>query len=198
MQKKIITGFILITILSSISYLFYQQEIKYWVPTPVPEDHVHIEIGTEVRFAGFVPEKKKFIHFYNPNCPCSKFNFASYKQLINDYQQHFELYAVVQETAEGIRSSELDYLKKLGVKLIVDQDKEIAKKFGVYSTPQVVLMDEEDKIYYRGNYNQTRYCTNKQSSFAKMAIDSLINGKTYLFPNTAFTAYGCSLERKTD
>ncbi len=198
MKRSLLALASLTLIITCIGYIFYTQELQYWLPTPVPEDYKEVPIGEFVSLENFNEGKKKFIHFYNPNCPCSKFNFTTYKELLKNYSGEFECYAVVQETLEGISQRDLDYLKKLNVTLIADEDKTIAKAMGVYATPQIVLLDEANSIYYRGNYNQSRYCTNAVTSYAQIAIDSLLVKSQFYFPATAFTAYGCPLERHAD
>ncbi|MEP6930797.1 MAG: AhpC/TSA family protein, partial [Flavobacterium sp.] len=61
-----------------------------------------------------------------------------------------------------------------------------------------VIIDPSQNLYYRGNYNKTRYCTNADSNYAQMAIDSLL--KQTLSPSfdaLALRAYGCSLPKCT-
>ncbi|MFY0687882.1 MAG: hypothetical protein JXQ90_11985 [Cyclobacteriaceae bacterium] len=198
MKQTLLTTFILFLIFGTIAVLFYQQEIRYWLPTPIPADYADVSTSTKVTNSFFEDNQRpKFVHFFNPECPCSKFNLTSYKTLISAYKDDFECFAVVQNSGEGIASDDLKFLKELNVTLIVDQDQHLAKQLGVYSTPQLALLDSDNQLYYRGNYNQARYCTNPQTFYAKMAIDSLINGQLYTIPNPAFVAYGCSLERHT-
>ena len=77
-------------ILFLIGYLFYIQEIKYWIPTPIPQGFEHVALGSKVHLKSFNSPGKKFIHFYNPNCPCSKFNTRSYKDLLRKYRDKFD------------------------------------------------------------------------------------------------------------
>ena len=47
---------------------------------------------------------------------------------------------------------------------------------------------------YRGNYNVTRYCRERETEFARLAIESVLSGRTPPpFPAAATTAYGCPL-----
>jgi hypothetical protein len=65
---------------------------------------------------------------------------------------------------------------------------------GVYSTPQVVLVDTQSSIFYRGNYNLSRYCLSKNTKFAELAIQDLLAGKTApSFLSLVTEPYGCSL-----
>ena len=77
-------------------------------------------------------------------------------------------------------------------------DAEIATSCGVYSTPQAVLLDREHKLYYRGNYNSSRYCTDEKTSYAKIAIAGLLHDHARLiFSQLALRAYGCRLPNCT-
>ncbi len=196
--RATIAALSLVVIVSMIGYLFYQNEIQYWIPTPVPKDYEEVAMGSVVSTDLYREGEKKFIHFFNPKCPCSKFNFTTYKNLIKKYGDEFQCFAVVQETTEGVKEEDVAYLRKLGVKLVADKDKTLAKRLGVYSTPQIVLLDEQNELYYRGNYNLARYCTNPNSDYSKMAIETFLIDLPLDVPSTAFTAYGCSLDRKTN
>ena len=51
---------------------------------------------------------------------------------------------------------------KFGLDIPVLFDSSLAKACGVYSTPQAVLIDNNQNLYYRGNYNRSRYCTRQK------------------------------------
>ena len=83
---------------------------------------------------------------------------------------------------------------KLGVDIPVLFDGALPAACGVYSTPQAVLLDTHRRLYYRGNYNQSRYCTDEKTSYAKIAIEGLLHAQSRLaFGQLALRAYGCSL-----
>ena len=87
-----------------------------------------------------------------------------------------------------------DIQDKFGLNIPILFDQSIAAACGVYSTPQAVLLDTDHKLYYRGNYNKSRYCTDKKSNYAQMAIDSLLMKQhNPIFSQTALKSYGCSL-----
>ena len=111
------------TIAGLIVHLFYKNEVQYWIPTPVPANYVNVSMGSTIASDVYATEDKKFIHFFNPNCPCSKFNLTTYKNLIKKYGDDFKCFAVVQESIKGIKEADVAYLKKLGVTLIADKIK---------------------------------------------------------------------------
>ena len=83
----------------------------------------------------------------------------------------------------------------LPIPAFVDADQSIARSVGVYATPQAVILDRWQRLVYRGNYNISRYCTARQTEFARLALESLLHdpAQPVRMPTVATTAYGCSL-----
>lgn len=193
-MKKLITIALLFVISSSIAYIFWYTDWKYSLPTPVPKQYHPVATGTYVDLEGKLPvsgDKPVFLHFFNPDCPCSRFNIPYFKALIRKYGEKISFGIVVLNnkdyTARQIQS-------KFDVDIPVSFDSTIAAACGVYSTPQAVLLDATRRLYYRGNYNRSRYCTDTRSNYAQMAIDSLFaNIHQPIFAGYALKAYGCQL-----
>ncbi len=194
---KIVVVSLLILIGASISFVFWKQELQYVTPTPVPHDYQPVTVNHTVELAS-LPLKENHkpihLHFFNPDCPCSRFNIDQFMSLVRTYNEEIDFYVVVptQEHQESVN------IKFKGiVSVLVDPEQEIAREFGVYSTPQAVLVDTTGKLFYRGNYNRTRYCLDPKTNFAKMAIESIIAGESAPdFHAEATTSYGCELKEK--
>ena len=93
---------------------------------------------------------------------------------------------------------EEDIQDKVGLDLPVSFDRALAARCGVYSTPQAVLIGADHTLFYRGNYNKSRYCTDKATNYAQMAVDSLLGAKADAsFPLAALKSYGCELPNCT-
>jgi hypothetical protein len=73
------------------------------------------------------------------------------------------------------------------------QDAALAASCGVYSTPQAVILSPGKQLFFRGNYNSSRYCTNKKSEYARQALDNLLHNLPVVHNPSAITAYGCRL-----
>jgi len=178
-----------------ISYLFWMNEWKYTLPTPVPEKYETVKPGAVVELGNTVqlPESRPvFLHFYNPDCPCSRFNIPHVRSLVTSYGNEISFAIVVMSNND--KYSEEDIRDKFNVKIPVYFDKTIAPRCGVYSTPQAVLLDESRRLYYRGNYNKSRYCTDRNTNYAQMAIDTLLQKQiSPVFSDIATRAYGCEL-----
>ena len=84
--------------------------------------------------------------------------------------------------------------EKIGLELPVVFDQTVAERCGVYSTPQAAILDKDQKLYYRGNYNSSRYCTEEKTAYAKIALAGLLNSESLpVMTAQAVKAYGCSL-----
>ncbi|MDR7209404.1 thioredoxin fold domain-containing protein [Flavobacterium piscis] len=199
MLKKILLSLWISFLLGIIFVLFWQNEFQYSLPTPIPENHHDIATGTRINLGKDVVSalnKPTFIHFFNPDCPCSRFNVPHVSGLIKKYGDKINFKVVVLNKNKDFTTEEIQ--NKFNAKVPVFFNGDIAAECGVFSTPQAVLLDASQNLYYRGNYNKTRYCTNADSNYAQMAIDSLLhqNNKPS-FDALALKAYGCSLPKCT-
>ncbi len=157
MRKGLLTCWLML-LLGGICSLFWYNEWKYSLPTPVPRNYHIVNIGEQVNLTGKINSengKPLFIHFFNPDCPCSRFNIPHFKSLVKKYGNQFTFAVVVinkekQYTAQEIKD-------KYDLDLPVLCDTTIAAACGVYSTPQAAIIDVNQQLYYRGNYNKSRY-----------------------------------------
>jgi hypothetical protein len=128
---------LVITILGTcslgISSFFWHQEYQYSLPTPVPENYHAVAKGQFINLAdaGLLKKGPLFLHFYNPDCPCSRFNASHIKSLIRNYSDSVELIIVVPDkkslsTAKKEFGDNLEYF--------VDGKQALAHAAGVYST----------------------------------------------------------------
>ena len=197
MLKKLLAGLWFTLLLLAISVLFWKNEFKYSLPTPIPENYSAIAIGSKVNLKCCNTDSRPiFIHFFNPDCPCSRFNIPHVSSLIKEYGDRINFKIVVLNKEKTFTIEEIQ--QKFDAKIPVYFDENIAKNCGVFSTPQAVLLDASQNLYYCGNYNKTRYCTNADSNYAQMAIDALLKQtKTPSFDALALRAYGCSLPKCT-
>lgn len=195
--RKITLLVILSSIAFTIGYVFWQQELKYAAPTPIPSDYKHVPVYTPVGRKLFTSEelaKPVHLHFYNPDCPCSKFNLDHFKNLVAKYKGAIDFYVVITDQAHYASvKNKFDG----DVTVLVDEDEKMADACGVYSTPQAVILNKQGELFYRGNYNKARYCTDKNSNYAELALDAILAGNAAPdFGQLATTSYGCEITEK--
>ena len=139
--------FALLLCFGGIVAIFWYQELQYSLPTPVPANYKAIPVGhvvQDVKLVSALPEGPLFLHFYNPDCPCSRFNANHLKSLIRMYQDSVQLFIVV-PSAKAKKKAVNEFGKHL--EYIVDDHQKIASAYGVYATPQAVLVDREENYF---------------------------------------------------
>jgi hypothetical protein len=187
-------------LLGSIGIALWQADGRYSLPTPRPDSLVQsASLATEVlarlrAAAGARSEAEPLlVHFYNPGCPCSRFNRDHVLGLVRDFGARVAELALV-ELPEGEPPGGIAFDEQLGMNALRESDGALARALGVYSTPQAVLLDGAGKVYFRGNYNQSRYCTREESDYVRIATTALLAGLTCPpMPAEALRAYGCEL-----
>ena len=196
-MKIILSIAILFVAILGITYFFWEQEAQYLAPTPVPVCYSGIPVGQQILFDTQLINSHAhpvLLHFFNPACPCSRFNLSHFQALKRKYQGSVIFYAIIPETADLEKAR---MLLENSIPVFKDTKSVFSKACGVYSTPQAVLLDQTNHLYYRGNYNKSRYCTRKENNYTEIAIQSLLTGLTLpSFNKAATTAYGCPLSLK--
>ncbi len=185
----------------SILFVFWKQEWKYLVPTPVPENYKIILPKTTINLDSLVElDKTKpiFLHFFSPDCPCSKYNIVHFRYLVEKYQNKINFYAVLFSEDINYTKNDFKNVYNVDIPVIIQNGSKIAELCGVYSTPQAIIIKQNAKrnnvLFYRGNYNKSRYCNDKNTNFAELAIIDLLEGKEPPnFGELATKAYGCEL-----
>lgn len=198
-MRVFLAAMLALSILTAIGLIFWQQEWQFSKPTPIPENFVDFQSGDSIpddllTSLGIEKDEQLFVHFYNFDCPCSRFNIKEFENLTIRYESEVKFLAVLETV--GKDQNEIQKFKDkydLGIQIHLDETGAIAEKLGVYSTPQAVLIKNQ-QIYYKGNYNKARFCTTKNTKFASLALKAMVNGKEPpVFPELATIAYGCEL-----
>jgi len=192
-MKKIILGAWLMILLIIIGMLFWISEWRYGLPTAVPSNYHAVKQGEHISLPIRVDDTLKpvFLHFFNPACPCSRFNIPAFRKLAVKYSGQVN-FAIIVLSSEHYTVKEIQ--QKFDLKIPVFFDAPTAVACGVYATPQVALLDSRRRLFYRGNYNSSRYCTNESTNYAAIALYSLVRNEHHTaFGALALRAYGCSL-----
>ncbi|MCJ8208475.1 thioredoxin fold domain-containing protein [Mucilaginibacter sp. RS28] len=194
-KRKAFAVIWLIGILSCIGGLFWYNEWQYTLPTPVPAGYKAVNKGVKISLDKneiHLKQKSKplFLHFFNPDCPCSRFNIKAFKELASRYGTQVD-FAVVVISKKKFTQQQIQQQFSLQIPVLFDT--RLARRCGVYSTPQAVLLGRDSRLFYRGNYNSSRYCTQERTNYARQAIDGLLDQKEVSFDELALRSYGCSL-----
>ena len=193
MKKWLATAWLTLLMVVIFSFFWYNQ-LVYSLPTPVPSNYHPVSNGKKINLgSNFKKDNSKpvFLHFFNPDCPCSRFNIDQFKSLVKSYHDEVN-FAVILLSDKHYTESEIQ--NRFGVDVPVYADSALAASCGVYSTPQAVVLKHDQTLYYRGNYNKSRYCTDVKTNFAKMALHGVVKHQPLtILDNYAFKAYGCTV-----
>lgn len=185
--------------LSTAVAAFWYQDWQYSLPTPRPDDLEQASFGTPVDtmsiFGRAADGRVLVVHIVDPDCPCSRFNRDHLRSLVTRFGSRVSFLALVQGRDDGdaLTRSFADW--DIPVEVVADPGGSRARRLGVYSTPQAVVIDQDSRLYFRGNYNAGRYCVDRRTEFARIAIESLLAGRPLpSLPLEATVAYGCPLQ----
>lgn len=181
--------------------IFWYQDWRYSLPTPRPKLLEQPAVGTRLDLPESLQsllaptgQRPVLLHFINPDCPCSRFNLEHVRRLQQEFGQQVDIVAVT----EGANVATLhEHFARLHwqVPVVWDTSRSLAKLTGVYATPQAVVLDSQRRLFYRGNYNTSRYCTAEETEFARIALDALLKQTTnpVIESEQATRSYGCAL-----
>ena len=193
MKKWLAAAWLTFLMVVIISFFWYNQ-LVYSLPTSVPTGYQTVHTGNKIKLLdefNFGNDKPIFLHFFNPECPCSRFNIDQFRNLVKTYHNQVN-FAVILMSAKKYTASEIQ--GRFDITVPVYTDTTLAVTCGVYSTPQAVVIKADQTLYYRGNYNKSRYCTDMKTNYAKMAIEGVVKHQNLSgLDQYALKAYGCTL-----
>ena len=194
-------------LLAAVGVTFWYQDLRYTLPTPRPAALADVAPGQIVVLPPGLPPapgdpRPLFLHFFNPECPCTRFNAEHIRALRTSFGAQARFVAVMQtdETRNAAdRQKSLESVAALfgpGLDAVVDDGGAIAAACGVYSTPQAVILTPGPtrSLLFRGNYNSSRYCADPQTEFARLALTAVVSHRPLpAGSRAAMLAYGCEL-----
>jgi hypothetical protein len=196
-----LTLFILLLCAGNVVAVFWYQDIQYRMPTPYPKGLVQPALYSEIYLPPTVRHRmfegeETILHFFDPECPCSRFTIQHLDALQKNYGKYVRFIAVAQSPHGGDMADTLYTTGKYSMPIVVDSAGQIAAALGVYATPQAVILNKQGVLYFRGNYNTSRYCTNRATEFVRLALDSLLAQKPspqFAHSTSVVVAYGCAI-----
>ena len=197
LRKKILIVGLLTMLFGGVVVIFWKQEMRYLLPTPVPQGYRLVSPDQPVNLEQYLDlplSKPVLLHFFNIDCPCSRFNIDHFRDLVNRYSDSLDFYVVLPEKNSQETATQFQEQYELSLPVLIDQNEQLSAACGVYSTPQAVVINQQSKLYYRGNYNRARYCTARSTSYAELTLKSLLKGAPPpIFVELATQSYGCQL-----
>ncbi|ADR21599.1 hypothetical protein MATR_07700 [Marivirga tractuosa] len=100
-MRIIFASLLTISILAGIGLIFWQQEWQFSRPTPVPANYSNVQSGDSISnellsSLNLQENDQIFIHFYNFDCPCSRFNIKEFQNLVIQFESEVKFLAVLE------------------------------------------------------------------------------------------------------
>lgn len=127
--------------------------------------------------------------FLAEECPVCNYIGKTLKKVSEEYDAEFKFVAVFPQKLSNYKTSSV-FKKKYGLNgflIELDHDLEITNKYNASITPEVVVVDKEDNILYRGRVNNSyaspgRMRHGKVTEDLKMALMDITKGKKIAKP----------------
>lgn len=133
------------------------------------------------------------IHFWNPDCPCSKFNEVHVKKIISDYSDKNVAFSVVVSGKSAEQRKERSLLAKQVFNLAAVKDirSDWPMEKGPPSSPAVAIMNKQGKLVYFGPYSLGARCSPEKGKFVEKVLDRLKDEKLSQKKQLNTLAVGC-------
>ena len=201
MARAALTIAINTVLLFVIGAAFWWQDWQYALPTPRPGGFYQPPLGSRPELPPELAAMRRagwpmLVHYASSGCPCTEFNLDHVRKLQQTFGDRVD-FVVALETGSAAAQAAREFESlHLRMPVVIDSDGRVGQALGVYGTPQAVLLDTTGNIYYRGNYNQSRYCVEESSEFVRIALAALAKGRPLpSMPQEAFITFGCPFPR---
>lgn len=185
-----------------IGYAFWRADWQYSVPTQRPEGLIQPPLGRPLALPAQLSAMRRdnrpmVIHFVSAKCPCTEFNLDHLRKLQQRFDGVADFVAVLETNSkEEAAKSEFESMH-LRMPVVYDRQGEMSTALGVYGTPQAAILDRRGRLFYRGNYNRSRYCAEESSEYVRIALTALAGDNPLpSLPEKATITYGCPLPRR--
>jgi peroxiredoxin len=133
--------------------------------------------------------------FISVQCPVSNAYNERMEKLAQDYKARginvIGVNANATESAADVKAHAASH--NLTFLILKDNGNKLADALGAEHTPEAYLLDNSNKIVYRGRIDNARNPSNISSSELRDAMDAVLAGKP--IARTSVPAFGCSIKR---
>ena len=165
--------------------------------------------GKNYRLADFDKANILVIVFMANHCPTAQAYESRIMQLVTDYKgKGVAVVAISPNDPQAVRLDEMSYSdmgdsledmkiradeRKFNFPYLYDgQTQEMSRKYGPVATPHVFIFDKERKLQYTGAVDNAEDPSKIKKSFARDAIDALLEGKEITIKK--MKTFGCSVK----
>lgn len=136
-----------------------------------------------------VADPPTVLHFWDPDCPCSRFNQSHVRQLAEHYRAAGVRFLVLdRRTAAPLDPQRLE--ASFGPDVAAFAGRElVAGELAIPASPAAAVFDGTGRLAYFGPYSEGAACLAGNGDFVERTLDKLLAGERPREMNT--TAFGC-------
>lgn len=128
------------------------------------------------------------LHFWDPDCACSRFNEAHVEQITASYAAMGVRFLVVDRRASPAQGPDLydafgQHVERYAAPL------QPLEQLAIPASPAAAVFDREGRLAYFGPYSEGAACLTGNGDFVEQVLDKLLAGERPQQINTA--AFGC-------
>jgi peroxiredoxin len=160
---------------------------------PVPDFKLKNLDGSEHALSG-ARGKVVVIVFWSAECPWSRRADTLIQSWCSDWGEQVLLWMIASNVNEGLEMIE-EVKQARGIEtVLLDEDHEIADRFGAVTTPHCFVIDEQGRLRYRGAIDDTTFRQREATQY--YLHDAVMAVRSGNQPNPADTpGYGCTIVR---
>lgn len=163
----------------------------------------NVTSGTEFSPKDFEGKKAFMVVFICRHCPYVQHIKKALAQIAKDYEEKdVAIVAISSNDAKAYPEDGPDGLREMAMEegfvfpLLYDETQEVAKAYTAKATPDVFIFDKDQKLVYRGQFDDSRPRGDKAADGkdVRAVFDALIDGRPV--PADQKSAVGCSIKWK--
>lgn len=146
-------------------------------------DSLRKELAVITHSLSTADAKATVIHYWDPACPCNRFNEAHVKQLMQHYGREGVRFVIV--AVSHLKTAKQIFVDPAVVGFIDG----LPERSQPPSSPAVAIMDRRGELAYFGPYSVGAVCSVGKGNFVEKTLDKVLRGVNPRFWNTL--AVGC-------
>ncbi len=135
------------------------------------------------------PDQATVFHFWNPDCPCSRFNTAHVRAITRQYSTKGVRFIVIPHPGVNTNFNDLKEQAESNFGTTIHLIR--AGEVHLPSSPAAAVIGNDGQLAYFGPYSIGASCSATSGTFVEKTLDSILAGEHMRNINTAATGCYC-------
>lgn len=133
--------------------------------------------GKDRNLFGWKGKEATVLYFWSTECPCIGFVEKRMKHLLVEFEPKGVSFIAVDSNPDDTRQEVLDHMVEIraGYRMLLDPEQKIARRFGATKATELVVLDGEKRVRYRGGIDDSLEKPTKP--YLRNAILAILEGR---------------------